>query len=492
MKRRFTWRILFYSVLLIILILVIRPAVFLLSTYYQDRKPVQREQQGYINDASRLNNTHIQQRIAVKHDVNEAITQLAGMIKSAAKNKQRISIAGARHTMGGHTIFNDGIVLDMKGMNHLHYDSISNTLIAGSGARWSEIIPFLDSRGKSVAIMQSNNSFTVGGSISANCHGWTPNLPPIASSVKWLRLVNAKGELLTCSRSENAELFSLVAGGYGLFGVIIDVGLEVVDNKIYKPEQYVIASDDYVNKFKQLVKDKKEVGMAYGRISITKEHFMEEAIISVYTSIDTNLRLPLSNKTYPGLRRTVFRGSVNSDYGKQLRWRAEKALTKVVGRKLFSRNQLLNEGVEVFENTDTAFTDILHEYFLPVDSATGFIQQLKTIIPAYEVDLLNITLRDVKKDKDSFLAYAQKDVIGFVMLFNQAREPVAEKKMQQLTSVLIETAHSLGGSYYLPYRLHASSEQFNKAYPEAAKFFALKKTYDPEELFQNKFYQRYK
>ena len=167
-------------------------------------------------------------------------------------------------------------------------------------------------------------------------------------------------------------------------------------------------------------------------------------------------------------------------------------MTKVVGRKLFSRNQLLNEGVEVFENRDTAFTDILHEYFLPVDSATKFIQQLKTIIPGYDVDLLNITLRDVKKDNDSFLAYADQDVIGFVMLFNQERKAAAEQEMQQLTSVLIETAHALGGSYYLPYRLHANKEQFSKVYPEAAKFFALKQAHDPQELFQNKFYELYR
>ena len=43
----------------------------------------------------------------------------------------------------------------------------------------------------------------------------------------------------------------------------------------------------------------------------------------------------------------------------------------------------------------------------------------------------------------------------------------------------------------LPYRLHATVAQFREAYPQADRFFALKRAYDPGELFQNRFYERY-
>ncbi|MBA2364280.1 MAG: hypothetical protein H0V86_12205 [Chloroflexia bacterium] len=48
-----------------------------------------------------------------------------------------------------------------------------------------------------------------------------------------------------------------------------------------------------------------------------------------------------------------------------------------------------------------------------------------------------------------------------------------------------------GGTYYLPYRLHASPEQFARAYPQGREFFARKRAYDPDELFQNEFYRTY-
>jgi FAD/FMN-containing dehydrogenase len=63
--------------------------------------------------------------------------------------------------------------------------------------------------------------------------------------------------------------------------------------------------------------------------------------------------------------------------------------------------------------------------------------------------------------------------------------------MQDLTGMLIDTALSLGGTYYLPYRLAATPEQFEKAYPMARRFFKLKKRYDPEEIFQNELYRKY-
>jgi len=113
-------------------------------------------------------------------------------------------------------------------------------------------------------------------------------------------------------------------------------------------------------------------------------------------------------------------------------------------------------------------------------------------MPRHKVDLLNITLRDVKKDENSFLNYAKQDMIGFVMLFNQKLNSVDESEMTRLTRKLIDVSLFLNGTYYLPYRLHATKAQFMKAYPEGISFFLLKNKYDPLEVFQNKFYKTYK
>ena len=105
---------------------------------------------------------------------------------------------------------------------------------------------------------------------------------------------------------------------------------------------------------------------------------------------------------------------------------------------------------------------------------------------------MNITVRNVKKDEDVYLRYANEEVFGFVMLFYQAKNTESENEMKLLTQQLINAAISLNGAYYLPYRLHATKDQLYAAYPQIKDFFTMKKKYDPAEIFQNRFYQTYK
>ncbi|NJN30154.1 MAG: hypothetical protein HC824_06735 [Synechococcales cyanobacterium RM1_1_8] len=61
-------------------------------------------------------------------------------------------------------------------------------------------------------------------------------------------------------------------------------------------------------------------------------------------------------------------------------------------------------------------------------------------------------------------------MIGLVMLFHQQRNATDEVKMQALTQELVEAAIALQGRYYLPYRLHASLDQFHRAIPRQRLF----------------------
>lgn len=488
---KFTLRRIVLACVIILVLLIARPVGYITYNWLKDVPADSTLKKGTANDASHLNKTTIDSIVKVAAEPEAAIKQLAALVQTASATDKKISIAGAQHSMGGHTIYPNGLLIDMKSFNWMQLDSVHNILTVGSGALWSSIIPYLDRYGRSVAVMQSNNSFSVGGSVSVNCHGWQPNSPPIASTVESFRLLDAQGTVVTCSRKENQELFSLVLGGYGLFGIILDVQLRVVDNKMYRLEQYTIKSNEYIKKYDELVNHQQNIGMVYGRININPDHFLEEAMLSVFT-IDKQASLaPLKSAGFTALRRSVFRGSANSNYGKNLRWKMEKMSARFISGKSFARNQLLNEGVETFQNTDTAYTDILHEYFIPKDSVERFIGVLGKVLPQYKTDLLNITLRNVKEDKDTYVRYAREEVFGFVMLYNQPRTAEGEQEMEKLTRRLINEAIQLRGTYYLPYRLHATKEQMRAAYPMADSFFLLKKKYDPNELFQNQFYKTY-
>jgi FAD/FMN-containing dehydrogenase len=475
------------------LLFLAKPAFHLLSVAWNDIDGRPDLPAGYIDDASRMNATRVDEVWLIPADPKAAEQQLAELLKRAAKENKRVSIAGAQHTMGGHTIYPDAIVVNMLPFDGMSLDDKQNILTVGAGALWSKVIAYLDARKRSVAVMQSNNSFSVGGSLGCNCHGWQFGKPPIASTVDSFRLMNADGSIVRCSRDENQELFSLALGGYGLFGIMLEVNLRVVPNERYRLEQFIVPATESLATYDEQIADRGDVAMAYGRLCITPTHFLDEAIINVlYVDPAPDGALPpLRAAESVKLRRSMFRGSVGSDYGKELRWSAEVKLQPQLANTHFSRNQLLNEGVEVFQNRSADSTDILHEYFVPRDGLARFIQKLQRIIPEHEADLLNVTVRFVREDRDTFLRYADQDLFALVMLFNQRTSAAGDARMETQTRDLIDAALSVGGRYYLPYRLHATQKQFERAYPRAQEFFQLKRKYDPQELFQNQFYLKY-
>jgi FAD/FMN-containing dehydrogenase len=303
----------------------------------------------------------------------------------------------------------------------------------------------------------------------------------------------ANGTIVTCSRKENAELFSLVLGGYGLFGVILDADLRVVPNERYQIERIPVSTADYAKVLAQNTSGAKDVAMVYGRLRITSPNFLGDGFINILNRVPaTNFLVsPLDEQQNRKLVRLIFRGSVGSEYGKELRWDAEKYFSSVLAGTVFDRNVILDEPSDWFSDHSTNTTDILVECFVPPDQFASFVDDMRNIIPANHADLLNVTVRDVNKDHDTFLRYADKKMLSLVMLFSQKRNAEGEAQMVKLTQQLIAAALRHGGRYYLPYRLHATPEEFAEAYPQARAFFTLKRKYDPDELFQNEFYLKY-
>lgn len=487
MNKKYLWII---GLLTVIIFLSI-PTFHILKTKWTESDKTQTIPNGYTNDASQLNLTKVDTIIQVPNNKKEIESQLKDILKYAKKNNLKISIAGARHSMGGHTIYPNGIVLNMLPYKQMEIDTTNNILTIGSGALWEDALKFLDKFGKSIAIMQAFSSFSIGGSISVNGHGWQKDLPPISASVISFTLLTQDGKIVNCSRQENKELFNLVIGGYGLFGVILDVKLKVVENIALQYKYIRLRPENYISYYKKYISDNPNVNLVFGRLRISDKHFLEEATLNFFEKVEAKIPV-LKNEKSTEAQRLVFRGSVNSEYGKRLRWDLETGMNKVSKNEIYSRNELLNDHVSLIENKDTSSTDLLHEYFIPERNFTQYINDIKTILKNSKIDLLNITIRGVRQDNDSYLAYARENVFGFVFLFNQKKTDEQEREMKILTNQLVDIALKNEGTFYLPYRLHIDREKMRKSYPNADNFFELKRKYDPDEIFNNKFYEHYK
>lgn len=445
-----------------------------------------------LDDASGLNPTPVRGVAFAEAQPDAAAARLAPLLRRiAAGEEPGLAISGARHSMGGQSLMRDGWVLDALPLNGLAIDAEARTMRVGGGALWRDIVPALNAAGFSPAVMQSNNDFSIGGTLSVNAHGWHANSPPAASTVRRLRLLTADGAVVECGPDD--ELFGLALGGYGLFGVILEAEIAILPNAMYVPDFAVLPTRDYAAAFAERVAAPgSPVEMAYGRLSVDPGSLFEEAVLGWYVPVPETRGavLPLPDLAHGGMQRLVFRNAAGSDTGKALRWWLEREAGPWLAERT-SRNSLLNEPAAVFANREAGSTDILHEYFVPRPRLWDFAQAARTVIRRDEGNLLNVTVRDVRRDERSALAYAREDVFGLVMLFVQERSVAGEERMQRMTRGLIDAAIETGGTYYLPYRLHATGEQLRGAYPAWDEVVAAQRRHDPNGVFRNGLYQRY-
>jgi len=271
---------LFMSVVTIQIVLCGQTFVHVGATWWRDGPPLPPLGPNEADDGGRLSAAHIVQRVTLPDDPEEAKEVLRGALARARDEELPVSIAGARQSQGGQTIAAHGLQLDLSSYRHLSLKG--DVLTVGSGARWSEVLPYLHERGRSVAVMQGYHDFSVGGSLSVNASGWMVGAPPIASTVQSFTLMQADGAVIHCSRDQNEELFSLVIGGYGLFGVVLEVSLETTPDVWLWVERSQVPATSLSEVWREEVLKDPDIALAVALISPAPSTLLEEAALSVY------------------------------------------------------------------------------------------------------------------------------------------------------------------------------------------------------------------
>jgi FAD/FMN-containing dehydrogenase len=445
-----------------------------------------------LNDASQLEPVQILKEVTINSDVDTAfIHRIRALLIEARENKFPLIASTARHSMGGHSLPEGGTALSLS-QTAIKADPEKKTYRVSAGTRWRTVVAELDKIGFSPAVMQSNNDFGVASTFSVNAHGWPVPFAGCGSTVRSIKMMIGDGTIQTCLRQQNTELFQHAMGGYGLIGIITELELDMVPNSRLMPTYEPVAGVELGQKFAEAVKSDAKIEMAYGRLDVSMDRFFHEGMLITYRPTRDQTDIPAV--ATPGLvsemSRLVFRSQLGSDRAKHFRWWTESSVgPELVGEA--TRNTLLNEPVVAMHDGDPARTDILQEYFVPPDKFAEFVIACREIIPASYQQLLNVTVRYLNADTESVLAYAPTPRIASVMLFSQEKTERAEFDMARMTTGLIERVLALGGTYYLPYRPHASLDQFNRAYPRAREFAAFKRQSDKHLIFRNRFWDRY-
>src|SRR5277367_5255016 len=408
-----------------------------------------------------------------------SVAEVRALVKDCAKHGRVISVSGSRHAAGGQQFATDSVLLDIRGMNRVvGLDEKSGVLHVEAGIEWPELIQgyfALQKENVSWGIRQKQGGadrMSLGGALSANAHGHGLGVPPMIADVEWIEIVDASGSLKKCSRRENAELFSLVVGGYGLFGIITAVGLRLVPRRKVRRRVEARTTAELVD----LIEGRTAAGAPYGyfqySIDETSGDFLRTGILTTYENVSAETTLGTESADIDAKLVTALLEIAHRYRGSAYRRYAKLELSKDGNVEWSDLHQLstypagYHPEIEKRLGADFAGADLILEVYVPRNELISLLEEARRILLATEMPLVYGTVRFIEQDKDSYLAWAKKRYACVIFSPHASGETQALKKTGEVCRQLIRAANKRGGSFYLTYNRFATRDELASAYPK--------------------------
>jgi FAD-linked oxidoreductase len=155
------------------------------------------------------------------------VEELAAAVRRAAEDDLRVKAVGTGHSFTA-VAATDGVLIRpqlLTGIRNIDRDAM--TVTVGAGTPLKRLNVALAREGLSLTNMGDIMEQTVSGATSTGTHGTGRESASIAAQITGLELVTADGSILTCSATENADVFAAARVGIGALGIVTAITFAV-------------------------------------------------------------------------------------------------------------------------------------------------------------------------------------------------------------------------------------------------------------------------
>ena len=454
-----------------------------------------------VNDVhSQLNPTVVDRIVEVR-----STADARAAIRAAAADAKVICVSGGRHSMGGQQFAQGGVLLDTRRYGAVRaFDRERGLIEVESGIQWPELISWLvenqpaDQRQWGIRQKQTGaDRLSIGGAVSSNVHGRGLTLPPFVGDVESLTLIGPDGERRACSRTENAELFRLVCGGYGLFGFIDTVTLRLSPRQKVRRAVEIETADRLLARFDERIADGYDFGDFQFALDPKSSDFLRRGIFSCYkpTSIDTPIPEQQRALSAADWKKLLWL----AHFDKQRAWDAYSAhYLGTDGQVYWSDTHQLSTYIDDYHTwvdaesrAEHPATEIISELYVPRPELDAFLAEVADDFRHHGVDCIYGTIRLIERDDESFLAWAKQPYACTIFNLHTSHTPEGREHSAAAFRRLIDIAARRDGSWFLTYHTFGTRDQMLRCYPQFPEFLRLKRQYDPDERFQSEWYRHH-
>lgn len=445
-----------------------------------------------LNDVhSRLNPTAVSGVLAPG-----SVAEVIDAVRSAAAAGGGVSIGGTRHAMGGQQFRSGAVHLDMTGLCRvLRFDPSRGLVTAEAGITWPALIAELERMQPSTerrwTIRQKQtgaDTLTLGGALAANVHGRGLHMRPIIDDVESFTLIDPRGVPVECSRAVNPDLFALAIGGYGMFGVVVDVTLRLAPRTALRRVVRVTDIQSAADTVRERLHEGLEFGDFQFEVDPASPGFLTRGVFACYERVD---RGP---GAAPGreLRREDWERLLLLAHTDK-----SQAFERYAAHYLATHDQVYwsdthQLGVYLdgyHERIDAVCghrgSEMITEVYVPAQRVAEFLHAAARTLRELRADVIYGTVRLIHKDEESFLAWARDTFACVIFNLHVDHTPAGRDHAARSFRALIDLALERDGNFYLTYHRFATPDQLLRAYPQLPAFIAHKRRVDPGAVFDS-------
>ena len=460
--------------------------------------PVQPTQ--LVNDVhSRLNETRV-----AGIETPTSTREVADLVRSVSERGERLAVAGGRHAMGGQQFARGRVLLDASGLDGVHaFDAERGLVTVGSGIQWPELAVALEQLQRGVPVAErwgfrqkqtGADRLSLGGALAANAHGRGLAFPPFVSDVESFELVTPRGEVLRCSRTDNAKLFRLVAGGYGLFGVVTRITLRLMGRCTVERLVEVRGASGLAEAFET----RKREGCLYGdfqfEVDPDSDGFLRRGVFSCYRQVPHDTTMPEKARALSQEQWCQLLHLAHVDKSRAFELYADH-YRSTHGQVYWSDTHQLAAYVDGYhdeiDRCGRPGSEMISELYVPRHELERFLASAGDSLRRRGADVIYGTVRLIERDTDSFLAWAREPWACVVLNLHVDHCKSGRDAAAGHFRALIDRARELGGSYFLTYHRWATREQVEECHPRFRAFLDAKRRLDPAGTLWSDWYEHH-
>ncbi|HYL87500.1 MAG TPA: FAD-binding oxidoreductase [Burkholderiales bacterium] len=428
----------------------------------------------------------------------DSLEGVQGALKLAQGEDHALCVSGGRHSMGSQAFAAEGLLVDTRKLSRvLALDNERGLVEVESGMQWPELLDTLHQTPWAFHQKQSGvDRVTIGGSLSANMHGNALGAAPFVADIESFKLLNAKGALVNCGRAENADLFRLAIGGYGLFGFVYSVTLRLVRRR--KLER--VAELRTIDGLASVFADRMREGFVAGEFHLNPDElspdFLRRGVFVGHRPVGDERPMPEVARELgeADWRQLMF--LAHTEKSNAFRRYADFCVA-TSGQLYWSDDVQMahypeNYHRDIDRRVGGRGSDVLTEIYCEREKLEAFVSEVRSYALRARTDFIAASVRLIEADNETYIPWARQPYACVTLNVHVDRTSTGLIRASDALRAMIDIGLRYGGSYSLAYHRYALRRQIDACYPKFGDFLRLKRRYDPTELFQSDWYRGYK